>query len=138
MQLLKWDGNTARTPDGLTYTIQPLQRQDDGYFLKLPNGTAVLCDHTGYCKDEAERHYAASLVAPLDWQGDDFEQRAETPLGKFSILKDNGGYKSIAELNGQASAAKWHRLLHEAKFFCQERYASLVLSCLNACRDEYP
>ena len=138
MQLLNWHDDTAKTPDGLTYTIEPFQVEDDGYFLRLPDDTVVICDHPGYCKDEAERHYAASLVMPLDWQGDDLELCAETPLGKFSILKDNGGYKSIADLNGQVTAVKWHRALYEAKAFCQERYTSLVLSCLNVCRDEYP
>ena len=138
MQLLSWDGNTATTPNGLTYKIQRLQRQDDGYILKLPNGTGILCDHTGYCKDEAERHYAASLVMPLDWQGDDLELCAETPLGEFHIYTGNGEYRAVVTLSDLNVRDRVCRTRDEAKAFCMSIFTSLVLRCLNVCRDEYP
>ena len=137
MQLLRWHDNTATTPDGSTYTIQPLQRQDDGYILKLPDETEILCDHPGYCKDEAERHYAASLVAPLDWQGGKLKF-AESPLGELHIHKCNDEYSATVRLDGHIPVVRRFCNLDEAKAFCQERYTSLVLSCLNVCRDEYP
>ena len=138
MQLLRWHDNTARTPNGLTYTIQPLQRQDDGYILRLPSGTGILCDHPGYCKDEAERHYAANLVMPLDWQGDDLELCAETPLGEFHVYSGNGEYRAVVTLSSLNVRDRVCRTRDEAKAFCMSIFTSLVLSCLNVCRDEYP